>query len=117
MLGEKKIKATLFGEEIILDFGLRFSGKLRKKYPNFAETAESGDFLQLILMSVTSALPDQFDSKTDDEVIDEIDRLDDPMLVNRCVEGFKSAMGFLNVALTGLTNAAVAVGKVAKPKS
>lgn len=115
MLGEKKIKTTLFGEEITLDFGLRFSGRIREKYPDYVALADSGDVSKLMIISVVASLPASLQHKTEDEVIDELDNIDDPMLLYRCMEGFKSAMGFFTVALTGAVNAAVSVEN-AKPK-
>lgn len=116
MLGEKKIKTTLFGEEVILDFGMRFSGRLRQLYPNFEEIANAGDPIKVMIMSVHSALPPHLQNKTEDELIDELDNIDDPMILHRSAKGLESAMGFLAVALTGAVNAVEAVERGAKPK-
>lgn len=117
MLGEKRIETTLFGQPVTLDFGLRFSGKLRTLYPGYEEILESGDPVKLIVMIVRSAIPESLYSKTEDEVIDELDAIEgSDILINRCMKGFNSAMGFLAVALKGTVDTIEAVEKGAKPK-
>ena len=115
MLGEKKIETTLFGELVTLDFGLRFSGRLRSLYPNYEDILESGDPVKLIVMIVRSAIPESLHSKTEDDVIDELDSVEgSDLLINRCMKGFNAAMGFLAVALKGTVDAVEAVEKGAK---
>lgn len=113
MLGEKRIETTLFGESVTLDFGLRFSGRLRKLYPNYEEILDSEDPAQQFVIIVKSALPERFDSKTEDDIIKEIDSLGDEgaELLNRCMNGFRAALGFLAIALRGAINTAEAVEK------
>lgn len=111
MIPEKKLKATLFGEEIILDFGMRFSSRIRAIYPNFGDIAESGDASKLMIISVVSALPKSLHHKTEDEIIDELDNLNDPILLHACLQGFQDAMGFFAAALNGAVKMAVAVEK------
>lgn len=111
MLGEKKIKATLFGEEIILDFGMRFSARIRELYPDFGEVAEAGNASKLMIISVVSALPSSLHHKTEDEIIDELDNINDPILLHKCLNGFQDAMGFFAAALNGAVKAVEAVEK------
>ncbi len=115
MIVDKKLKTTLFGEEILLDFGIRFSGRIREAYPNYIDVAETGDVTKLMVISLICSLPKHFQHKTEDEILDEIDRINDPMLLHHCLQGFKDAMGFFAVALNGAVNAIVAVEN-AKPK-
>ena len=117
MIVNKKLKTTLFGEEVLLDFGIRFSGRLRILYPDWADIFESQDGMKLMIMALMSALPESMHNKTENEVIDELDRLDDPMLLHYCAQGFKDAMGFFTVALNGAVNAAVAVENASPKKN
>lgn len=113
MLGEKKIDTTLFGESVTLDFGLKFSGRLRRMYPNHDEILESEDPARQFASIIRAALPERFDSKTEDDVIDEIDCMGDDgaELLNRCMNGYRAALGFLAVALRGAIEAVEAVEK------
>lgn len=117
MLGEKKIEANLFGEPVVLDFGLRFSGRLRLLYPNWDEISESGDTGKMFAAIVRSALPERLQNKSEDEIIDELDQLEgSEYLLNRCMKGFNAAMGFLAIALKQAVDAAEAVERGAKSK-
>lgn len=94
-----QIQIGIFGQEVTLKYGLRSSKRLRELFPDLEKlnTLAPED---LLILAVKSALPVDFQSKSDDEITDELDNVD-PLLLNKAFEAFKSNIGFFVKALTG----------------
>lgn len=96
---ENRIEVNLFGETVTLKYGLRSSRRMRQLCPD-TSVLKSMAPEDLLILAIKSALPESLQSKSDDDLIDEIDNLD-PLLINKAFNAFQDNAGFFVKALTG----------------
>lgn len=94
-----QIEIGIFGQTITLKYGLRSSKRLRELFPDLDKLGLLAPE-DLLILAVKSALPVDLQSKSDDEITDELDNVD-PLILNKAFEAFKENIGFFVKALTG----------------